>query len=75
MSKLESCWKWEKSKRALAKYQLDHGNVSDEVERKMVVEMIRQEGDVFMIIGLAGTVAINKEFCLSESVVGDLPPP
>ena len=67
--------KWEKSKRALAKYQLDQGNVSDEVERKMVVEMIRQEGDVFMIVGKAGTVAINKEFCLSEPVVGDLPPP
>ena len=34
VSKLESCLKWEKSKRALAKYQLDQGDVSDEVVKR-----------------------------------------
>lgn len=61
VSKLESCLKWEKSKRALAK-----------MERKMVVEMIRQEGDVLMILGKTGTVMISKEFCLSEPVEGHM---
>jgi uncharacterized protein YaeQ len=41
------------SEKRRKKYQLDQ--VSVEVERKMVVEMTMQEGDVYMIVGKTGT--------------------
>lgn len=64
--------KSEKSKRALAKYQMEQGTLlSDEIEKNMLVEFISLQQGVSLIAGGLGTLIVNNEFCPKGLAVGD----
>jgi len=63
--------KSEKSKRALAKYQMEQGTLSNEMEKKMLVEFISLQQGVLLIAANSGTLLVNNEFCPKGLAVGD----
>ena len=71
VERLESCLKSEKSKRTLAKYQVEQGISSGEIEKKVLVKLISLQRGVMLISGDLGTLMVNKEFCPADLSVGD----
>jgi len=71
VEKLESCLKSERSKRTLAKYQMEQGIISGEIEKKIIVKWTSLQSGVLLIYGDLGTLMVNKEFCPRDLSVGD----
>jgi len=71
VERLGSCLKSEKSKRTLAKYQVEQGILSGKIEKKILVKLTSLHRGVLLISGDQGTLMVNKEFCPTDVSVGD----